>query len=134
MQTETAELSGFVSSLLRHCLAIRAVWSVGHDQFASETPHEGRQLLLFADRPTLDALRRSEHLHRHDMQVLVVIDGDHFENAWGPRTISGSLARWAWRAGDQDMAFYDESKWADREGDVSAVVRVRRKAFLLWSR
>src|SRR5688500_13901941 len=78
VQTETAELSGFVSSLLRHCLAIRAVWSVGHDQFASEAPHEGRELLLFADRPTLDALRRSEHLHRHDVQVLVVIDGDHF--------------------------------------------------------
>ncbi len=133
MQTETAELSGFVSSLLRHCLAIRAVWSVGHNQLAPEAPHEGRELLLFADRPTLDALRRSEHLHRDDMQVLVVVDGDRFENAWGPRTISGSLARWAWRATGQDIAFYDESKWADREGDVSAVVRVRRKAFLLWS-
>lgn len=132
MQPATAEFSGFVSRLLRHCLNIRAVWSVGHDQLAPDAPHEARELLVFADRPTLDALRRSDHLHRDDLQVLVVIDGDHFENAWGPHTISGSLARWAWRATGQDIAFYDESKWADREGDVSAVVRVRRKAFLLW--
>ena len=105
---------------------------MGNDQLAAEAPHEGRELLLFADRPTLEALRRSEHLHQDDMQVLVVIDGDRFENAWGPQMISGSLARWAWRATGPDMAYYDESKWADREGDGSAVVRVRRKAFLLW--
>ena len=132
MQPETAELSSFVSRLLRHCLDVRAVWSVGHDQLATEAPHEGREILLFADRATLDMLRRSEHLHQHDVQLLVVIDGDHFENAWGPQMISGSLARWAWRVTGPDMAYYDESKWADREGDGSAVVRVRRKAFLLW--
>ncbi len=58
----------------------------------------------------------------------MVIDGDVFESAWGPRKLSGSLARWAWRQISPHEAYYDEARWAQ----AGSVVRVRRKALLLW--
>jgi hypothetical protein len=132
VQSAPAELSDFLSRVLVRCLDIRAVWSVGNADVASATADRGYELLVFADRRTLDSLRRSDHLHRADVELLVVIDGDRFENAWGQRRLSGSLARWAWRQVSPELAYYDESKWAEREGGAGGVVRVRRKAVLIW--
>ena len=124
------ELSAFVSHVLLHGLEIRAVWSVGH---ADDAAVPGRcELLVFADRPTLQRLRKSAHPHRADIDLLVVVDGDEFENAWGEHRVSGSLARWAWRQVSPELAYYDESKWAERGGEGGSVVRVRRKAILIW--
>lgn len=126
----TAELSAFVSNVLIHGLEISAVWSVGHaDASAEPRPCE---LLVFADLPTLERLRKSGRLHRTDVDVLVVVDGDRFENAWGEHRVSGSLARWAWRQVSPELAYYDESKWAECGGEAGSVVRVRRKAVLVW--
>lgn len=126
------DLADFLSSLARCCPGIRAVWSLGN---ADDAPQPcGRELLAFADRATLERLRAAEELHRADMQLLVVIDGDRFETAWGPCRLSGSLARWAWRQVSPDVAYYDESKWAERHGEGGTVVRVRRKALLVWEK
>jgi hypothetical protein len=46
--------------------------------------------------------------------------------------MNGSLARWAWRQVAQDVAYYDESRWAEPGQGNTAVTRVRRKAFLIW--
>jgi hypothetical protein len=124
------QLSAFLSHVLLHGLEIRAVWSVGH---ADDLPVQRLcELLVFADGPTLQRLRKSARPHRAAIDVLVVVDGDQFENAWGERRVSGSLARWAWRQVSPEVAYYDESKWAEHGGDRSAVVRVRRKAILIW--
>jgi hypothetical protein len=124
------ELSALVSHVLVHGLEIRAVWSVGHAD--DDVVPQHRELLVFADRPTLQRLRESAHPHRADIDLLVVVDGDRFENAWGERRVSGSLARWAWRQMSPEVAYYDESKWAEREAEGGLVVRVRRKAILVW--
>jgi len=129
-----AELSAFLSRVLVCCLDIRAVWSSG--EAGSVLAATSHQLIVFADRQTLLSLRKSGELHRADVELLVVFDGDQFENAWGPRRLSGSLSRWAWRQVNDQLAYFDESKWAPREGDaapVGAVVRVRREAVLIWS-
>jgi hypothetical protein len=132
VHSASAELSAFVSRMLARCLDIRAVWSVGHADLALATPDSAWELLVFADRPTLQSLRRSDQLHRADVELLVVFDGNQFENAWGRRRLSGSLARWAWRQSTDEVAYYDESKWAHHQGDGGGVVRVRRKAVLIW--
>jgi hypothetical protein len=126
-----AELSAFVSRVLARCLDIRAVWSVGHADRALSSPDSACGLLVFADRPTLQRLRKSDYLHRADVELLVVFDGNQFENAWGQQRLSGSLARWAWRPVTDELAYYDESRWADHEA-AGGVVRVRRKAVLIW--
>ena len=124
------ELSAFVSHVLIHGREIRAVWSVGHAEDAAEP--ERCELVVFADQSTLQSLRKSAPLHRADVDLVVVVDGDRFESAWGERRISGSLARWAWRQVSPELAYYDESRWAERAGEDGNVVRVRMKATLLW--
>jgi hypothetical protein len=130
MQPETQELSSYLSDVLHRCLDMRAVWSIGHNE--EDRDPSSRALLAFADRPTLEILRKSDSLHRPEVELLVVLDGDRFENAWGRQRLSGSLARWAWRPVTPDLAYYDESRWAARSANPGSVVRVRRKAFLLW--
>jgi hypothetical protein len=113
----------FMSRLLRDGIDIEAVWSMGKNA-----------LLVFADRPTLERLRKCDSLREGDVALLVVTDGDSFENAWGAQRLSGSLARWAWREGTAGQAYYDESRWALPPDEAGTVVRVRRKALLLWRR
>ena len=128
-----AEWTAFLPRILLCCPDIQAVWSVGHENSQGEA-QSGRELLVFADRITLHTLRRADSLHRCGLQVLVVFDGDQFENAWGPHRVCGSLVRWAWHPAAYDVAYYDESRWAEPEGDGRTVARVRRKAFLIWPR
>ena len=68
-------------------------------------------------------LRKCDSLREDDVSLLVVTDGDSFENAWGAQPSSGSLARWAWREGTAGQAYYDESRWAPEE-EAGSVVRV----------
>jgi hypothetical protein len=124
-----AELSRIVSSMLAHCLDIRAVW---WSPAAAELLPRHDRLVIFADTPTLAILRKSDRLHRADVQALVVFDGDQFHDAWGPDRTPGSLARWAWRQDEPDVAYYSEAKWADGNRAAGVVVRIRRKALLIW--
>lgn len=114
------EISTFAARLAAVCLDIRSVWLIEH------------ALLVFADERTLEHLRKCEDLRRTDLDLLVVVDGDRFENVWGPCKLSGSLARWGWQLASPHDAYYDESRWADGGGQAGRVVRVRRKARLLW--
>lgn len=114
------ELSTYAAHLAAYCLDTRSVWRI----------EQG--LLVLADQRTLERLRKCEDLRRCDIDVLVVTDGDRFENVWEPRKLSGSLGRWAWQQVSPDEAYYDESRWADGAEHSGRVVRVRRKARLLW--
>jgi hypothetical protein len=134
LQPAPADITAFVSLVLVSCLDIRSVWSMDHCPDESRLTPARHELLAFADASTLQRLRRYEHLHRVDVEFLVVVDGDLFESAWGPRKLSGSLARWAWRQISPHEAYYDESRWAQGDGDAGTVVRVRRKAILVWER
>jgi len=128
------DLSAFVSSVLLHCLDIRAIWCMRQGEPGAAPASLEHELLAFADPLTLQRLRQCDALHRSDVDLLVVVDGDRFENAWGPRKLSGSLARWAWRQVSSEIAYYDESTWGDRIGAPGSVVRVRRKAMLVWQK
>jgi len=124
-----------MAGLLANFLDIRAVWRIGLDPDAAAAAPARLTLLVFADSPTL------QRLHKHEkprfearfagLELLVVTDGDLFESAWGSRRVSGSLARCAWRQHTGSEAFYDESRWAS-DAAAGTVVRVRRKAVLVW--
>jgi hypothetical protein len=122
---------GVMRRVLLHCLDIDAIWSLDHEPGDACAGEQPTRLLAFADMPTLKQLRAYDSLHSSDVELLVVIDGDLFASAWGACKLSGSLARWAWRRVSSTEAFYDESRWADDDGGV---IRLRRKAFLLWQR
>jgi hypothetical protein len=127
-----ADVTAFVARVLLSCLDVRSVWSMDHCPGEHWTDARQHELLAFADRTTLAHLRKCEDLRCADVELLVVVDGDGFESAWGPRRVSGSLARWSWRQVSAHEAYYDESRWAGRPSDEGSVVRVRRKALLIW--
>lgn len=124
----------FMHRLLRQGMDIQAIWSVGHNADNEPRGSGAAELLVFADRRTLEQLRKRDDLHEPGVAILVVIDGDLFETAWGAHRHSGSLARWAWREVAPGQVYYDESRWAAGPGEAGGVVRVRRKAYLLWTR
>jgi hypothetical protein len=126
--------AAFLYRLLRQSVDIRAIWSVGHCAAygAANHPATSTELLAFADHATLASLRKCSELHRSDVELLVVVDGDAFESAWGERQVSGSLSRWAWHEVSPEHAFYDEARWASHPGESGGVVRERREAYLIW--
>ena len=128
----SSELSHFIWRLVARSLAIRAVWTIGLEEGEEiRVPqHRAHELLAFADRSTLQHLRKSADLQRDDLTILVVVDGDVCEQVWGERKACGSLARWAWRQVSPHIAYYDQSRWV--EGAAGGVTRVRRKAILVW--
>jgi hypothetical protein len=121
----------FLRRLLRQGMDIQAVWSVGHSAESDARETGVGEILVIADRRTLEYLRKCGDLHEAGVAILVVTDGDSMESAWGAQRLSGSLARWAWREVAPGEAYYDESRWA---GEAGSVMRVRRKAYLLWRR
>ena len=127
MNVTQPDLPAFLSRLLVGCLDIRSVWILDHAS-ARDAPG-AQQFLVFADRAGLQRLRACAGLRDLGVEMLVVVDGDAFESAWG--SASGSLGRWAWRQVSPEIAYYDESKWAGQDGR-GEVVRVRRKASLMW--
>ena len=118
----SSETAAVVAGLLVGYLDIRAIWSIERDG-------QGVSLLVFADQTTLDRLHKFPPAP--GVNLLVVTDGDSVLCAWSASGPPGSLARWAWRQTSPHEAFYDEARWGAEPG---AVVRVRRKAQLLWSR
>lgn len=127
-----APLSRLISYLLVSSLDIRSLWSLEHCP-GGTTLQPGRPVLLaFADLAALRNLRKQEDPHRGDVELLVVTDGERFQTAWGASRLSGSLARLAWRQVSAHEAYYDEARWAAGGGPGGEVVRIRRKARLLW--
>ena len=124
--------SHFIQRLLASVEGIRSIWSIGHAPGASSDEAAPRRLLAFASAEVLERLRKCEDLHAEEVELLVVVDGDAFASAWGATMWSGSLARWAWQRTAPGEAHYDESLWAERGARGGNVVRVRRKAFLVW--
>jgi len=126
-------ITGFIHRVLVTCPDMGPVWSLGHAP-GEPWAHFGKWCLLgFGDASTLKRLRASKHLHRADIEFLVAVDGDRFASAWGPSDSCGSLAQCGWRQTAANEAHYDESRWAQRDASDRAVVRVRRKAFLIWA-
>lgn len=117
-----------VHSVLANCLDIRSIWSIGHETAGERSDASPLRLLAFGSHAVLERLRKCDRLHTPEVEFLVVVDGDLFATAWGPAAWSGSLARWAWRETSTEEAYYDESRWAH----AGSVVRVRRKACLVW--
>jgi hypothetical protein len=130
--TLPARWRGFLREVLASSLDIRSIWWIGHAPLEERRDAPLLQLLAFGSAAVLERLRKRDPLRRPDVELLVVLDGDAFASAWGPSLWTGSLARWAWRETSPGEAYYDESRWAQAAGKGGTVVRVRRKAILLW--
>jgi hypothetical protein len=124
----------FVGQLTDRYPAVRSIWMIGDradgDVLDSQGPFDW-DLIAFADPPTLRHLRIATDLHRADVLLRVVTDGDRFEVPWGRLHESGSLFQWDWRQANEQEAYYSEARWTlpMKTGNVE---RTRRRASCIW--
>lgn len=127
-----ALLDATVAAVLANCLDITAIWSIGHDVDPARGEPVNSRLLAFGNETALKRLRKCDGMHSAELQVFVVVDGDNFFAASSASISPGSLARWGWRQGSPREAFYDECRWSPGDARNATVVRVRRRAVLIW--
>ena len=123
-------IAAFLIRLVQRCPAVRSIWVIGGGgDAAADAPTW--DLVAFADPLTLHRLRDATDLHRPDVLLRVVTDGDRFGVAWGKPHICGSLLGWGWAQASEHDAYYSEARW---QGPVEArkVERTRRNARRLW--
>lgn len=101
------ELGMYVDSVRERYPGIAEVWVLRRptDDEADKAGCWG--LLAFADRTVLDALRDDDAVHRDDVELLIVTDGDQFASAWGAEA-TGTLASLGWRLEDPRSAVYED--------------------------
>jgi hypothetical protein len=127
-------LSWFVAELQACCPALRSVWVIGERAAAATLGHADADtwdLIAFADAPSLQRLRGAQHLHRSDVRLRVVTDGDRFGLAWGDAPAAGALSQWEWVQVNEREAFYSEAHWSEPV-EAALVARTRYKARCLW--
>jgi predicted nucleotidyltransferase len=108
------------------CPEISSIWLLGSRADGRARDSSEWDFLAFGSRTTVETLRGLSALHAPDVDILVVTDGERFENAWGTRLRTGSLSQWEWTA-LEDEAYYTEAKRTGSERNGS-VVRTRGKA------
>ena len=122
------DISCFIGDVLTNCPLLRAIWRVGQlaNGKADLSPTFIWDLIVFGDHRALRRLQETVYLHREDVRLCVVTDGDRFQSAWGT-VQDGSLARWEWTPANAGEAFYSASTAQAGHGD-----RVRYRAVRLW--
>lgn len=88
---------------------ISELWLIGSRANGSPRPDSDWDFLAFANPTVLAVLQAETTLHRHDVDFLVVVDGDNFQSAWGEFK-SGSLTRWHWVKLGRALATYQGEK------------------------
>jgi len=105
-------ISVYLDQLAEFCPDIHSVWMIGEradDEALGACSPFGWDLLAFADSETLDRLREETDLHRSDICLRVVLDGNRFEPAWGDPSLAGSLCDWRWRHVSEREALYSRN-------------------------
>jgi hypothetical protein len=95
----------YVDKLRAQFDAIDEVWLIGDHVNEPEKRDSAWELLAFADADVRRAIAKSRQWHRDDVELLVVVDGDHFAPAWG-EAHDGSLAALGWRQDTPQTASY----------------------------
>ncbi|HWA39756.1 MAG TPA: hypothetical protein VG873_18015 [Burkholderiales bacterium] len=121
MPVARTDVRAFIDELTASCEGVRSVWKIG---LRTDGPREGGagapwDLVVFADRSSVDALRGAEGLRRSDVRMRVVTDGKPSEAACD------------WVQTDPEDAYYSEAL-SRVPIDGRPVVRVRRRARRLW--
>lgn len=122
------EIGMYVDELRRQCPSLEEVWALG-PRVSTTDPDASWDLLAFGDVAALETVRRNRSLHRDDVTLVIVTDGDSFETAWGEDRRRGRLTALGWRLEDPQTASY-RAPVTDNGSDAAAAetltaVRVR---------
>ena len=135
METVRAELviAEYARQLAAACADVSAIWLFGSRANGTARVGSDWDLLVFGGESAHECLAAASHLHRADVDCLVMRGADEFSNAWGAKPKSGSLSGWEWKQVSEIAARYTEVKPRGR-GDNFNMVLTPREAQLIWSR
>ena len=92
---------------------IDSIWLMGSRANNTAREDSDWDLLVFADKPIFDAIAADSTFFDAAIDLMVVFDGDKFENPFGGRdgrrVKNGSLSEWEWRHFSLDIATYKVS-------------------------
>jgi predicted nucleotidyltransferase len=127
-----AELATYIATLVDAHPGIREIWLIGSRANGTARPDSDWDLLAFADNGSLAALASDDTFNRHDIDLLVVFDGDRFRKPWldGEAVKSGSLVGWEWERISDRAATYKAVK-ASEEDDFYVDI-TKGRAVRLW--
>ena len=101
-----------VAPLLQKMVALtprpKSVWLIGSRANGRATSESDTDLLVFGS-PAFLVAARAQLNRVAAVDVLVVTDGENFQDIWTTKT--GSLMRWEWKEGGAGIAIYKGNKW-----------------------
>lgn len=121
----------FVSKLAKAHPQIREIWLFGSRAKGGSSPDADWNLFVFADGETFRQLGRNRRFRRADVQLLVVLDGDEFQEPWGDNPKRGYLSEWEWVKISDREAQYCGIKWAQEEKGGQTAIELCR-AIRVW--
>lgn len=124
------DISEFVLSIVDSTPGIDSIWLIGSRVNGTAKPESDWDFIVFGTYETLEHLKSAIHLHRHDVDFLIVNSGTRFQAGWG--TKAGDLVEWEWSQISQDRSTYTETKWIDREDGAGWTSR-QRQGIRIWS-
>ena len=113
---------------------IQSVWLLGSRANGTERPDSDWDLLVFGTREILDALKHNQQFHPQIVDLLVVYNGNDFEQPWGEKQKLGSLTEWCWKESSENEATYRATKGifsADGEEEFNVKV-TQYKAYRVY--
>ena len=119
----------YIAELTAAYPGISSVWLFGSRANGTDRANSDWDLLVFANQSVLSQLRADTKFHKESVDLLVVYDGNNFENAWGSRKKTGDLKAWLWHSINETHATYDGTKGQVNEAgeeEFNVIVRTER--------
>ena len=128
------KISQYIDTLTDQYLGIKSIWLIGSRANDSYRDDSDWDLFAFADQHIFDKLKGSRPYTRDKIDLLVVFDGEHFEEPWPDEkgAKEGTLTTWEWNEISPKEARYKSVKYKRAEKFKSNIDCKILKAFKLW--
>lgn len=128
----------YIDKLTTNYPFINSIWMIGSRANNSFRDNSDWDFILFADRNTLDELRQDLAFDNDNIDLLVVYNGNDFEEPWADEKgiKKGSLTDWEWHQESDNEASYLHKKYKSEKDWFKANMFECKKvaAFKIWQR
>ena len=124
-------LSDYIRRLVGTFPKIRQVWLLGSRANGTAKDNSDWDYIVFGDTALLETLRSNPNWKEPEIDLMVVHNGDDFEEPWGERPKHGSLSGWEWEQVSPTCAQYKATK---PKNDLFRAEVSRQKAVRVWPR
>lgn len=125
MRIDDPSVDTWLHFLMEQCPTIEEVWLIGSRANNSATAESDWDFIAFGSAETVPYLRSRKDLYQEDVDLLIVYDGNQFQEPWGQPSKTGSLSKWGWRVVVDGQAIYDAVKWREAEDGAGFVCSER---------